>query len=198
MAAVDLVQKYQSDSLNVKFNYSLAQKHLSRFEGEQADKYFRNIIELDPNDEQGFGEESKFQIAVHAVRSKKNVKPLLTFMKGSTNKNYIAKGYSNLIEHYKNEKDTAKAMVSAAEAECNLLEKFNFHNVIFSLKSSKIDTTVRANEIFSQNYNFPIHLGVTEAGPLIPGLIKNTIAITSFIKSPPFKIFRQRNRADKT
>lgn len=54
----------------------------------------------------------------------------------------------SLPKSLQNEKDTAKAMVNAAEEECNLLEKLNFQNVIFSLKSSEINATVRANEIF--------------------------------------------------
>ncbi|MFP4444198.1 MAG: flavodoxin-dependent (E)-4-hydroxy-3-methylbut-2-enyl-diphosphate synthase, partial [Spirochaetia bacterium] len=45
-----------------------------------------------------------------------------------------------------------------------------------SLKSSDINTTVRANELFVARFDFPLHLGVTEAGPVIPGIVKHSIA----------------------
>jgi len=74
------------------------------------------------------------------------------------------------------------AMVEAAEIELNIFEKLNFKNVVFSLKSSDIDSTVMANKIFAEKYSYPLHLGVTEAGPLIPGIVKSSIALNSLIK----------------
>jgi (E)-4-hydroxy-3-methylbut-2-enyl-diphosphate synthase len=62
-----------------------------------------------------------------------------------------------------------------------LLDKLGFRDVVFSLKSSDIGTTVSANRRFAEEYDFPLHLGVTEAGPLIQGTIKNTIAISRLI-----------------
>jgi (E)-4-hydroxy-3-methylbut-2-enyl-diphosphate synthase len=76
------------------------------------------------------------------------------------------------------EKNLAKAMFKAVEQELAILSKHNFSQVIFSLKSSSVETTIEANELFSAKYSFPLHLGVTEAGPLIPGIIKSTIALS--------------------
>jgi (E)-4-hydroxy-3-methylbut-2-enyl-diphosphate synthase len=80
------------------------------------------------------------------------------------------------------DKNIAEAMVKAAEMELEILEKYGFNRVIFSLKSSDIDTTVAANILFSEKYNYPLHLGVTEAGPLVQGVVKNTLAVSSLLK----------------
>ncbi len=80
------------------------------------------------------------------------------------------------------DKNIAEAMVKAAEMELEILEKYGFSRVIFSLKSSDIDTTVAANILFSEKYNYPLHLGVTEAGPLVQGVVKNTLALSSLLK----------------
>lgn len=80
------------------------------------------------------------------------------------------------------DKNIAEAMVKAAEMELEILEKYGFSRVIFSLKSSDIDTTVAANILFSEKYDYPLHLGVTEAGPLVQGVVKNTIAVSSLLK----------------
>jgi (E)-4-hydroxy-3-methylbut-2-enyl-diphosphate synthase len=82
----------------------------------------------------------------------------------------------------KNEKNTAAAMVSAAEQEMEILDKLGFRDVVFSLKSPEIETTVDANILFSEKYDFPLHLGVTEAGPLIQGTVKNTIALVKLLE----------------
>ncbi len=79
-------------------------------------------------------------------------------------------------------KDIAGAMVQAAEEEINILESLQFQDVIVSLKSSDVQTTVEANENFASNYTYPLHLGITEAGPLLAGLIKNGIGISRLLR----------------
>ncbi|MEA1911723.1 MAG: flavodoxin-dependent (E)-4-hydroxy-3-methylbut-2-enyl-diphosphate synthase [Spirochaetota bacterium] len=88
----------------------------------------------------------------------------------------------SLPSSLRNYTNLSLAMVEAAEIELNIFEKLNFKDVVFSLKSSDIDSTVMANNIFSKKYSYPLHLGVTEAGPLIPGLVKSSIALNSLIK----------------
>ncbi|MCK5673742.1 MAG: flavodoxin-dependent (E)-4-hydroxy-3-methylbut-2-enyl-diphosphate synthase [Spirochaetales bacterium] len=78
--------------------------------------------------------------------------------------------------------DLAEAMVEAAEIELNIFEKLNFKDVVFSLKSSDINSTVMANQIFSKKHSYPLHLGLTEAGPLLPGIVKSSIALNALIK----------------
>ena len=82
----------------------------------------------------------------------------------------------------RNEKDTAAAMVKAAEEELAVLSGLGFDDVIVSLKSSDIETTVRANERFAASHDIPLHLGITEAGPLLAGAIKNAIGISRMLR----------------
>ncbi len=75
-----------------------------------------------------------------------------------------------------------EGMLKAAEREIEFLEKENFKNALFSIKSSSADNTMAVNREFASRYNFPLHLGVTEAGPLIPGIVKNTRALTRLLE----------------
>jgi (E)-4-hydroxy-3-methylbut-2-enyl-diphosphate synthase len=77
--------------------------------------------------------------------------------------------------------DIAGAMVRAAEEELEVFERLGFSSLVFSLKASDINTTVRSNEAFSQKYSYPLHLGVTEAGPMIPGIVKSSVAMTRLL-----------------
>lgn len=79
------------------------------------------------------------------------------------------------------EPNRAEAMVKAAEMELEILERMNFRQAVFSLKSSDVRETVEANLTFSEAYDYPLHLGVTEAGPLVPGLVKNTLALSELL-----------------
>jgi (E)-4-hydroxy-3-methylbut-2-enyl-diphosphate synthase len=78
-------------------------------------------------------------------------------------------------------KDVVAAMVQAAEDELELLERLSFRDVVFSLKSSDIEETVRANERFARDHDHPLHLGVTEAGPLVSGIVRSTVGISRLL-----------------
>lgn len=82
----------------------------------------------------------------------------------------------SLPDKYSDLKDKAKAMLLAAEDEINILEKAGFRDAVFSLKSSNVDATIEANRIFSSKYDYPLHIGVTEAGPKTAGIVKTSIA----------------------
>jgi (E)-4-hydroxy-3-methylbut-2-enyl-diphosphate synthase len=88
----------------------------------------------------------------------------------------------SLPEHLEKEKDKSLALLKAAEEEMNLLEKYGFKNAVFSLKAPDIQTTVRSNRLFALKYPYPLHIGITEAGPLIQGVVKSTIALMELLK----------------
>ena len=72
-----------------------------------------------------------------------------------------------------------EAMVESALKWTRLVaEEFDYQNIKVSLKSSNWWNTVRACELFSEKSDFPLHIGVTEAGGLLPGTVKNTMALT--------------------
>ncbi len=88
----------------------------------------------------------------------------------------------SLPRHLRAETDTAAAMVKAAEEELEIFERLDFTALVFSLKASDINSTVRANELFAENHPYPLHLGVTEAGPMIPGIVKSSVAMTKLLE----------------
>ncbi|WP_295162843.1 flavodoxin-dependent (E)-4-hydroxy-3-methylbut-2-enyl-diphosphate synthase [uncultured Brachyspira sp.] len=75
----------------------------------------------------------------------------------------------------------AENMVKSASDHIKLMEDLNFTNIKVSLKSSDINTTIEANTLFREKFDYPIHLGVTEAGTLRNSLIKSTSALSYLI-----------------
>jgi (E)-4-hydroxy-3-methylbut-2-enyl-diphosphate synthase len=67
----------------------------------------------------------------------------------------------------------AKALVSAAMEHVKILESLDFGDIVVSLKASNIDITVQAYKIFATKRNYPLHLGITEAGSLFNGTVKS-------------------------
>ena len=88
----------------------------------------------------------------------------------------------SLPKDLQDEEDVAEAMVTAAEREMEIFEQLGYQSIVFSLKASDINTTVRANELFSKKHPYPLHLGVTEAGPLIPGVVKSSVAMVKLLE----------------
>jgi (E)-4-hydroxy-3-methylbut-2-enyl-diphosphate synthase len=76
---------------------------------------------------------------------------------------------------------TAKAMAESAMYHVSLLEKFDFDNIVISIKSSDVGTMVEAYEEVAAICDYPLHLGVTEAGTYKMGLIKSSAGIGSLL-----------------
>ena len=76
---------------------------------------------------------------------------------------------------------TADAMVESAMYHIGLLEKNNFHDIIISLKSSNVKMMVEAYRKISQKTDYPLHLGVTEAGTSFQGTVKSSIGIGALL-----------------
>jgi (E)-4-hydroxy-3-methylbut-2-enyl-diphosphate synthase len=77
--------------------------------------------------------------------------------------------------------DRAEALVEAAERELAIFKEFDFPDVIVSMKASSIAETIRANTLLASRTNVPLHIGVTEAGPLVAGVVRNTAALLSLL-----------------
>lgn len=78
-------------------------------------------------------------------------------------------------------KPTSDAMVESALYHMRLLEKFNFIDIIISLKSSNVKMMVEAYRKLAKLCNYPLHLGVTEAGTAFQGTVKSAIGIGSLL-----------------
>lgn len=84
---------------------------------------------------------------------------------------------------FKYGKPTAEAMVESAIKNIEIIEKFDFRNIIVSLKSSDVLMTIKANQMFSEKMDYPLHLGVTEAGTKWSGTIKSAVGIGSLLSN---------------
>ena len=76
----------------------------------------------------------------------------------------------------------AKLMAEAAFRELEILDSIGFGNALVSIKASSVKETILANEVFRAKRNEPLHLGVTEAGPLVSGIVKSAIAFSKLLE----------------
>ena len=81
----------------------------------------------------------------------------------------------SLLEKYK--EPCPEALVESAMYNVKLLEDNNFHNFKLSVKSSDVFLAIKAYELLSTKCDYPLHLGITEAGGLMTGSIKSSIGI---------------------
>jgi len=77
--------------------------------------------------------------------------------------------------------DPARALVASAVRGRELIEGMGFRDLVFSLKSPDALTTVRANRLFAAENEYPLHLGVTEAGPPLSGTARSAVALTMLL-----------------
>ena len=73
--------------------------------------------------------------------------------------------------------DRSEALVRAAQDELAIFKELGFTNTAVSMKASGITDTIKANRLFSNSSDVPLHIGVTEAGPLVSGTVRNTAAL---------------------
>ena len=76
---------------------------------------------------------------------------------------------------------SSEALVQAAQREMLFFKEFGFNDFLVSMKASTIADTINANRILSQRTDAPLHIGVTEAGPLTAGIVRNTAAIITLL-----------------
>ena len=79
------------------------------------------------------------------------------------------------------QRDTAEALVEEALEQVRLLESMDYYDFKISVKSSSVPTMIRAYRMLSERVPYPLHLGVTEAGPISTGSIKSAIGVGSLL-----------------
>jgi len=70
-----------------------------------------------------------------------------------------------------------RAMVEETNGIISFLEKIEYHNIVLSIKSSNIIDTIKANKIIAEKCNYPLHIGITEAGFDRIGIVKSAVGI---------------------
>ena len=112
------------------------------------------------------GDEEKVKAVVEACKEK-NIPIRIGVNGGSLEK--------DLLEKYG--KPTAKAMVESAKRHVQILENLDFYDIAISLKASNLDLCIEAYEEASKEFNYPLHLGITEAGTEFSGTVKSSIGL---------------------
>ena len=84
-----------------------------------------------------------------------------------------------LLEKYGH--PTAEALVESAFSHLELLEKYGFYDSCVSMKSSHVPTMVAAARLFRSRCDYPLHIGVTETGPVKQGLVKSAMGIGALL-----------------
>lgn len=116
------------------------------------------------------GDESRVK-AVVDVCKQKNIPIRVGVNSGSVEKSILAKYGA----------PTAEALVESALYHVSLLEKFDFYDTVISMKSSDVQTMVESYRLAAQKCDYPLHLGVTEAGTERMGLIKSSAGLGSLL-----------------
>lgn len=116
------------------------------------------------------GDDSRVK-AVANICNEKNIPIRIGVNSGSLEKEILAK-YLH---------PTPEALCESALYHAALLEKFDFDNIVISIKSSNVNMMIKSYELVADRCNYPLHLGVTEAGTERMGIIKSSIGIGSLL-----------------
>ena len=117
------------------------------------------------------GGEEKVKAVVNAGREK-NIPIRIGVNMGSLEKDLYAK-YGKF--------GIPRVMIESATRHIKILEGLKFHDIIISLKGSDVVLTKEAHLLFAKRFNYPLHVGITEAGPVWSGSIKSAVGIGSIL-----------------
>lgn len=127
----------------------------------------------------------KIRINPGNIGGKKRVKEVLDKVKGANlpirigvNAGSLEK---DLLEKYGF--PTAEAIVESAKRHIDICNEHDFEDIIVSLKASDVNLMIDSYKLFSEQYDYPLHLGVTEAGPTKSGTVKSSVGIGSLLAS---------------
>ena len=116
------------------------------------------------------GDENNIKLVADICGNKKI--PIRIGVNGGSVEEHILKKYGS---------PSVDALVESAAYNIRLLEKFDFNDIVVSIKSSDISKTIEANLNIADMFDYPLHIGITEAGTAHIGLIKNSIGIGSLL-----------------
>lgn len=116
------------------------------------------------------GDDARVKLVADACRSR-SIPIRIGVNSGSVEK--------NILEKYGH--PTAEALCESAMYHASLLEKFDFEDIVLSLKSSDVKTMVDAYRLIAKKCDYPLHLGVTETGTKKMGIVKSAAGIGALL-----------------
>lgn len=81
----------------------------------------------------------------------------------------------DILEKYG--KITANGLIESIDRKIKLLESFDFHDIVLSIKATDIDMTLEVNRLLKEKYDYPIHIGLTESGTVLSGSIRSSYCL---------------------
>lgn len=119
------------------------------------------------------------------IGSEENVKKVLDLCKEKHIPIRIGVNSGSIDKNVNNNTNVVKAkeLVESAEKTVKMLEKYGFYDIVISLKGSHVLETVEAYKLASKKFKYPLHLGITEAGPKDIGLIRSTAGLAPILLS---------------
>ena len=130
-------------------------------------EYGVDKIRINPGN---IGDEDRIKAVVDACKAK-NIPIRIGVNSGSVEKHILAKYGA----------PTPEALCESALYHASILEKYDFYDTAISIKSSDVSTMIAANRLVAERCDYPIHIGVTEAGDERRGTIKSAIGIGSLL-----------------
>ena len=143
---------------DIHFDYRLALKAIEQ--GIDA-------LRINPGN---IGDEDRVKAVVEAAKTK-HIPIRIGVNAGSLDKKLLAK-YGKV---------TAQALVESAMEHVRILEKLDFHDIKISLKAHDVPLTLDAYRLMSETVDYPLHLGITEAGTVNTGIIKSAVGIGALL-----------------
>jgi (E)-4-hydroxy-3-methylbut-2-enyl-diphosphate synthase len=126
---------------------------------------------------------SKVRINPGNIGSEERIKEVLTLAKTRNIPIRIGVNSGSLEKDIleKHTFPTAEALYESAMRHVKICEKYDFHDIVISVKSTDVKLMIEAYRLLSQETNYPLHLGVTEAGTIRVGTIKSAVGIGTLL-----------------
>ena len=124
----------------------------------------------------------KIRINPGTIEDKSKVKEIIKKAKSKKIPIRIGLNSGSLPKKYLNKNNKSKALVEGSLEMIEYFESLNFKDIVLSVKSSYIQETIDAYRGLSKKTDYPIHLGLTEAGTLISGIVKSTLTVGELLK----------------
>lgn len=143
---------------DIQYDYKLALESI---------KYGVDGLRINPGN---IGSLDKVKLIVDACKEKQ-ISIRIGVNSGSIKKEYLER-YNGVNEN---------SMVESALEQIRLLEELDFHDIKISLKASNVNLSIKSYKKMSEIRNYPLHLGITEAGPGMKGTVKSSVGIGALL-----------------
>ena len=144
---------------DIHFDYRLALKAIEN----GVDK-----MRINPGN---IGNEERVKAVVYAA-AEKGIPIRIGVNSGSLEKEFLEK-YGNKV--------TPEGLVDSAMKHVEILEKYDFHDTVISIKASSVPFSMRTYSVLSEKTDYPLHVGITESGTVYNGTVKSAVGIGSIL-----------------